>query len=411
MPDLTEIFTLLFADDVVLISDTVIGLQNQLDVLRRKSNEFGLTVNTDKSKVLVFRLGGHLAYHEKWHIGDDRLEVLNNYKYLGMMFSTKLCTNTALQDLANRAKSAATKIIRTMHKLNSISCDIFFKLFDSQVQPILLYASEVWGMESCDIIENVHLFALKKFLNVSRQTPNTMIYSETGRYSLSINATLRSVKYWLRIIKMPHSRLPRKAYEMMKMRLGVKDNWYTKLKAVLSEHGFEQYCTSERVTNETDFLRSLRQRLIDSFDRRWLEKITGSDRYVLYRLIKPCRYLEDYLLKVDIKVIRNSMIRFRLGISDIYSHRNRFSKGQTNDTCPVCNEDEEDDVHFVLQCPAYEDLRQKYLQLESLTRDLNTLVYLFSNTDDSKTRGIALYIFHASKRRRSAQSTLLSEFV
>jgi len=45
-----------------------------------------------------------------------------------------------------RVPSAAIKVIRTMHKLNSESCDIFFKLFDSQVQPILLCTSEVWGM-------------------------------------------------------------------------------------------------------------------------------------------------------------------------------------------------------------------------------------------------------------------------
>ena len=33
IPDLIEIFILLFADDVILVSDTVGGLQNQLNVL------------------------------------------------------------------------------------------------------------------------------------------------------------------------------------------------------------------------------------------------------------------------------------------------------------------------------------------------------------------------------------------
>ena len=41
MPDWIENFTLLFADDVVLVSGTIIGLQNQLDVLTRKSVEYG----------------------------------------------------------------------------------------------------------------------------------------------------------------------------------------------------------------------------------------------------------------------------------------------------------------------------------------------------------------------------------
>jgi hypothetical protein len=35
-PDVTEILTLLFADDLALTSDTVIGLQKLLDLLKNK---------------------------------------------------------------------------------------------------------------------------------------------------------------------------------------------------------------------------------------------------------------------------------------------------------------------------------------------------------------------------------------
>ena len=48
IPDLIEIFILLFADDVILVSDTVCGLQNQLTVLFD-------TANMDKSNFVVFR--------------------------------------------------------------------------------------------------------------------------------------------------------------------------------------------------------------------------------------------------------------------------------------------------------------------------------------------------------------------
>ena len=35
LPDMLELFILLFADDIVLLLDTIVGLQNQLDVLAR----------------------------------------------------------------------------------------------------------------------------------------------------------------------------------------------------------------------------------------------------------------------------------------------------------------------------------------------------------------------------------------
>ena len=54
-----EIFSLLFADDVALVSHAPVGLQNKLNVLARASAKIG-QVNLDKTKVMVFRKGGTL---------------------------------------------------------------------------------------------------------------------------------------------------------------------------------------------------------------------------------------------------------------------------------------------------------------------------------------------------------------
>ena len=43
-----ELFLLLFADDLTLLSSTVIGLQNQLNVLQEATQRLGLTVNLHK---------------------------------------------------------------------------------------------------------------------------------------------------------------------------------------------------------------------------------------------------------------------------------------------------------------------------------------------------------------------------
>ena len=48
-----------------------------------------MEVTKDKTKIMVFRKGGFLAKHEKWFYNDTRLEVVNNYCYLGFNFSTK----------------------------------------------------------------------------------------------------------------------------------------------------------------------------------------------------------------------------------------------------------------------------------------------------------------------------------
>ena len=96
---LVEIFILLFADDIIL-SETAVGLQNQLNILYRSSEKLQLKVNLDKSNIIVFRKGGYLAAHEKWFCGKNRIEVVNAYKYLGLYFTTKLRFSTACSDLA-----------------------------------------------------------------------------------------------------------------------------------------------------------------------------------------------------------------------------------------------------------------------------------------------------------------------
>ena len=63
IPDVIEIFILLFADDVILVSDAACGLQNHLNVLFDTSNRLSLYVNMEKNnnnnKIIVFRNREH----------------------------------------------------------------------------------------------------------------------------------------------------------------------------------------------------------------------------------------------------------------------------------------------------------------------------------------------------------------
>ena len=90
------------------------------------------------------------------------------------------------------------EIFSVLYKFENQSMTIFQKLFDSKVQPVLLYAAEIWGLEDdyCYQVEKTHLFALKRFLGVSQRTPNNMMYGDTARYPLYINVYVRTVRYW-----------------------------------------------------------------------------------------------------------------------------------------------------------------------------------------------------------------------
>ena len=63
--ELVEILVLMIADDLALISDTVIGLQRLLNLLFSFCKVKDLVVNTIKTKVMVYKHGEVLAKTEK----------------------------------------------------------------------------------------------------------------------------------------------------------------------------------------------------------------------------------------------------------------------------------------------------------------------------------------------------------
>ncbi|UYV68087.1 hypothetical protein LAZ67_5003019 [Cordylochernes scorpioides] len=47
-----------------------------------------LTLNENKSKIMVFRNGGRLAQNDKWYWGEQQLSVTTKYQYLGYPLTT-----------------------------------------------------------------------------------------------------------------------------------------------------------------------------------------------------------------------------------------------------------------------------------------------------------------------------------
>ena len=144
------------------------------------------------------------------------MPVVNVYKYLGVYFSTKLSFSATCKDVASKAKRALLYIIQRLRQHNNSSVHVFLKIFDAQIQPIMQYGSEIWGLEkAANECEKVHLYALKKFLNVDMKTPNDLVYTEMCRYPITTNSIINCVRYWLKLVRMEEFRLPRKSYNTL----------------------------------------------------------------------------------------------------------------------------------------------------------------------------------------------------
>ena len=133
MPGLIEQFIILFADDIALMSSTAQGLQHQLNLLYNMCNQLALEINTAKTKVMVFRKGGFLGRNEKWYLGQEEVEVVKKFVYLGFTFTTSMTMTQNVKTLALKGKKAAYELVRVKNKLEVITKEIYFKIFDTQI--------------------------------------------------------------------------------------------------------------------------------------------------------------------------------------------------------------------------------------------------------------------------------------
>ena len=79
-----NISILLYADDIVLISETENNLQYLLDYMCRWCYRWKLKLNIDKSNVVHFRPKRHHRSESKFRFGENDLNIVGHYKYLGV---------------------------------------------------------------------------------------------------------------------------------------------------------------------------------------------------------------------------------------------------------------------------------------------------------------------------------------
>jgi hypothetical protein len=398
LPTLVELFILLFADDIVLLSTTPGGLQVQLNCLKDCCDRLKLTVNLDKTKIIVFRKGGYLSKREKWNLYGKEVEVVNSYCYLGFTFTTMLSYKIGTSHLITKAKKAVYLITRAFNNCKDMSQQVFFKMFDAKVQSILLYSAEIWGLNKLDTLEKVHLAACKIFLGVPTRTPNIMVYQELQRYPLYINTYIRSLKYWFKLLRMDIARLPKQAYVMM----GHMDNegktcWVTQVKNVLCHNGFAHVWMNQGVGDEKFFIRVFRQRILDLCKQEHFSVLRDRPRYTLYNSIDYGLESVDYLNGISTYCFRVAFAQTRMGVLPINNNVHRYGNCPIDKLCPFCMDAIEDELHVLLHCPLYVDLRKKFIPSD--TKDLS-FHKLLNGTNKRIYLQVSKYIFYVIKRRQ-----------
>jgi hypothetical protein len=361
-----------------------------------------MSVNLNKTKVVVFRKGGPLRYYERWYLNGKEIECVNSYKYLGITFSSNNTWGKATSTLAQQGLKTLAGIRTISYNVGNMPFIPYFKLINTCLSPVLLYGSEVWGSKPYDVIEAINVKACKQFMMVSSKTTNAAVLGDCGRYPLFISIVMRLISYWLRILQMSSDRYPYKCFQMLHyLDTTGHSNWASGVKNVLFKFGFGIVWISQDVGSVNNFLQQLSERLHDISSQEWFTKACSLSKLRTYVEFKSLLCPEQYLLEVTIPCHRRALSRLRCSNHSLIIESGRYHNIDVDDRiCQLCDTDEiEDEYHFVLVCPLFIDIRNHLPQQYTVNSSRDKFYSLMSSNKSSTIKSLAFYVYNAFLRR------------
>ena len=175
-----KICILIYADDIVLLADNEQNLQVMLNTLNEWCNRNDLSINVSKSNIVHFRLESVPRSNFVFKCGEHVLEYSDCYKYLGLLLNENLDFNVTAKMVAQSASRALGLLIAKVKLIGGVPHNVFTKLYDSLVWPVIGYGAAIWGHKTFSAITAVQNRAMRFFLGVGKYTPNLGVSGDMG---------------------------------------------------------------------------------------------------------------------------------------------------------------------------------------------------------------------------------------
>jgi hypothetical protein len=374
--DCLQINSLLYADDLVILSESVSGLQCCLNKMENYCNKWGLMINTKKTKVITFN--PPKTNLNTFTLDNTTLEVVNEITYLGVTLTKNGSFTNTMTSLFKKSLKGIFKLKRQLSILPAINCSLH--LFDHMIKPILLYGSEVWAfsmfgernhtkLKTSNIetlynsrsspVEKSQIKFAKMCLGVGTKTDTLGVYGELGLCPLYIDAIDRMLKYWLFIEEQSPNIILQAAYKCSQnLHNDNTFSWYSfalKLKKII----LHENCTGTAPSKHEISL--IKRRLTSRYAQFWRKslmddsktKSQNGKKLRTYRNYKILHQRESYLSIIRHPDHRRELTKFRLSAHRLMIELGRHIKLKVNErVCPNCQLNQvEDEAHFLLSCP------------------------------------------------------------
>lgn len=383
---ITDLVSLFYADDLVLLSYSVHGLQKMLNLLYKYCEIYSLCVNVEKSKVVVFRKKGRLPGYCNFKYGNENLEIVSNFTYLGIKFSSSGLFHVTSEHAYFKGKAATAKICELVRCSKVADIEVWKKLFEAVVLATSLYCAEAWAWRYADALERVQTYFYKSMLYLTRSTPGYFLRIELGLVMLKKLILQKMLRWWCKILLMHDDRYPKLCFlELLKhcnrpaSTLETKYNWCSQLKSVLVYLGYGNLWQSQNVERVKESIEEVLVNLQIELMRSDLLRLENSSYTSVYNglTLRPVNIGPSICLASDLTLQKKRFFcQLRLAGEKFatVSYNGITSKFDGTSLCSICNSSLSDTVwHLLCHCPVFNNKRRRFFGSFSVD-----LFYLFN---------------------------------
>ena len=370
---------LLFADDLILVSETSSGLQKLIVGLQEYSKQWHMEVNLSKMRISTFNAKYEIGNHvHKFYYVNNEISEANDYDFLGITFSVK---NPRFKRNHERIKEKAPKAIYAARNLahkslgNQIPATVLFKIFDSQIQPILDYGTEIWYQgKPVEELEVIHTGFIKKTLGLKKQTSTLVVYGESGRYPLEIRQKELFIKFWCRLLGLkPDNPLQIMYKELLQLHQSNHKTWCSTVLEVLQsikvENMFENQCDLN-MDDINKFRSEIKTLLQNQYSESWRNDTRNIEKHPIlrtYSLFKTTLAAEPYITTKMDAMFKKCIARFRVSSHRLAIETGRHLKPPLPIESRVCvhcpGELVDDELHLINVCKHHDGERVRLYQI------------------------------------------------
>lgn len=206
------LFTLLFADDQVILANDEDDIEYMYRKLEEEFTTWGLKINLDKTEYL--RVGGQA---EDLQLAQGVIRSTQEFKYLGSIISAQ---GNSAKDIQHRVAQGrrCTQTLNSLLWSAKIKMKTKLMIYKAIVEPVLTYGAESWQITSKERnkIQAVEMDYLRRSCRVSKlqHIRNEEIRRRTGM-EVTVNDRIdtRQLIWYGHVMRMTNERWPRRVLE------------------------------------------------------------------------------------------------------------------------------------------------------------------------------------------------------